>query len=104
MDVIGHSFLTSTVWRKKREKILRRDGYTCQLSKRYGKNVPADAVHHIFPREEFPEYALADWNLISVSTAMHRTLEGEAGLTPDGAALLRRTAVKNNIPIPDNYK
>ena len=43
----------------------------CQLSKRYGINRPADMVHHVFPRDEFPEYTWADWNLISLTNAMH---------------------------------
>lgn len=102
--VDGHDFLVSTAWRKKREKILKRDGYQCQIAKRYGKNVSAYAVHHIFPREEFPQYALADWNLISVSAEAHKKLEGENGLTEKGIELLRRVARKNGIEIPDCYR
>ena len=32
-------FYKSTKWKRKREKILRRDGYMCQVSKRYGKRI-----------------------------------------------------------------
>ena len=74
-------FYTSAKWRHLREVILRRDGYRCQLSKRYGKNVSADNVHHIFPREEFPEYTYEAWNLISLShdkhMEMHKATSGE---------------------------
>lgn len=97
-------FLVSKAWRIKRQKILRRDGYQCQVSKRYGKNVDGNVIHHIFPRSEFPEYALCDWNLITVSLSMHNRLEGEDGLTAEGIDLLRRTARKNNIPIPPQYR
>ena len=44
-------------WKKKREKILKRDGYLCRESKRYGKRVGATTVHHIYPAEAYPEYA-----------------------------------------------
>ena len=46
-------------WRRKRESVLRRDGYQCQISLRYGKRVEADTVHHILPADKFPEYD--DW-------------------------------------------
>lgn len=96
----------TTKWKAKREMILRRDGYLCQLSKRYGKYEQAETVHHIFPLEEFPEYALESWNLISVTKAMHNSLHDRAtnALTHDGVELLRRTARKNGIPIPLRYE
>ena len=74
----------------------------CQLSRRYGKNRPADMVHHIFPREDYPQYALCDWNLISLTNSMHDTLHDRntGQLTAAGLDLMRRTAVKNNIEIP----
>ena len=48
-------------WIHKREAILRRDKYQCQLSKRYGKIRQAEVVHHIFPvlcerRDRLQEY------------------------------------------------
>ena len=93
-------------WKTKREHILRRDGYMCQLSKRYGINRPADMVHHVFPRDEFPEYAWSDWNLISLTNAMHDRLHDRStrALTDDGVKLLRRIARKNNIPVPERYR
>lgn len=85
---------------------MRRDGYTCQIAKRYGKKEPAALVHHIFPREEFPEYQLEAWNLIAVSYAAHERLHirdtGE--LTEEGKALLRRTALKYGKEIPERYR
>jgi 5-methylcytosine-specific restriction endonuclease McrA len=101
-----NNFYTSTRWRHLREVILRRDGYQCQLSKRYGKFVPAENVHHIFPREEFPEYTWESWNLISLShdqhMAMHVATTGE--LSDEGIALLRKTARKYKINVPLRYQ
>lgn len=72
---------------------MRRDGYICQLSKRYGKRVPAEVVHHIYPVDEYPEYALCLWNLVSLSRAAHNRLHDRENdsLTPEGVALMRRT-------------
>ena len=85
---------------------LRRDGYQCQLAKRYGKSIPADTVHHIFPREDFPEYQLELWNLISTTKEKHNELHdrGTNSLTDEGVALLVRTARKKNIPIPIQFR
>ena len=81
-----------------------RDGYMCQVSKRYGKTVSAEIVHHIFPREQYPEYEWSEWNLISVSKRIHAKLHTDTGdLTEIGKDLLRRTAKKNHIKIPEKY-
>lgn len=99
-------FYRSKKWEHKRAKILRRDGYLCQISKRYGKMIPADTVHHIFPRDEFPEYQLSDWNLISLSASVHDTMHDRTSgkLSPAGAELLRRTCRKYGREIPEQYK
>lgn len=80
-------------WERLRAQVMRRDGYRCQLSKRFGKSVPADLVHHIYPVDEFPEYAFAPWNLIAVSRAAHNKLHDRDSdkLTAEGVALMRRT-------------
>ena len=103
---MNHDWYNRKAWTHKREVILRRDGYVCQLNKRYGKTVPAEVVHHIFPLEEFPEYGWESWNLISVSKEMHNTLHDRTtnDLTDAGVELLKRTARKNNIPIPARYQ
>lgn len=73
--------------------------------KRYGRPVQAEIVHHIFPKGEFPEYAYCLWNLISLSRKTHNEMHDRATdeLTAKGKDLLRRTARKNNIPVPDKY-
>lgn len=97
-------FYASGRWKKMARAVLRRDSYQCQESKRFGKLVPAEIVHHIFPREEFPEYELEAWNLVSLSRRAHREVHEEDGtLSPKGIDLLRRTARRNGIPLPDQY-
>lgn len=76
----GQSFFyKSTKWLRKREAILRRDGYMCQKCKRYGKRVPATVVHHIKHLEDYPELAYDDSNLISLCAACHDKEHPEKG-------------------------
>lgn len=91
-------------WKHKAAAAMRRDGYKCQLSKRYGKNVPAEVVHHIYPVDEYPEYAYCLWNLISLSRKMHNTLHdrGNDALTAEGVALMRRTRAGDIPPTSEN--
>lgn len=98
---IADPFYKSKRWQRKRAAILRRDGYVCQISKRYGKMVEATTVHHIFPREDFPEYAFEDWNLISVSDKVHNELHDRntGKLTEKGLDLMRKTARKRGISV-----
>lgn len=86
-------FYRSRAWKTKREAILRRDGYLCKLSRRYGKTCQADTVHHIYPLELYPEYALCSWNLLSVSSEMHNRLHNreDGSLSAEGEALMRAT-------------
>lgn len=100
------NFYLSDKWKHKRKKILRRDGYLCQISKRYGKMIPAETVHHIFPRDEFPQYSLEDWNLISLCKAKHDELHDRTSnrLTAKGVDLLRRTCRRYGKEVPDKYK
>ena len=94
-------FYKSKQWEQKRERILRRDKYFCQLSLRYGKAIEAKHVHHIFPIEYYPEYRLSDWNLISLCNAEHNKLHDREThkLTKAGIDLLKRTARKQGIEV-----
>lgn len=64
-------------WLKKRQLILRRDDYECQLCKRYGKKRQATVVHHIKHADEYPELAWDNDNLISVCASCHGKLHPE---------------------------
>lgn len=64
----------SVRWKSKRKRILKRDEYLCQESKRYGIRVIATTVHHIYPVEQYPELAYENWNLISLSSEMHNAM------------------------------
>ncbi len=80
-------------WKKKREHILRLDGYKCRIAAMYGRTEEAEVVHHIYPADEYPEYAWCDWNLISVSKAAHNKLENRqtGELTQFGQMIQDRT-------------
>ena len=80
-------------WKKKRVKILRLDGYKCVVAGWFGRTEEATIVHHIYPSDEYPEYAWQGWNLISVSMATHNKLENRTTgeLTNLGLWLQHRT-------------
>lgn len=80
-------------WRNKAKRILRRDGYMCQYSKRFGKRVDAEMVHHIYPVDTYPQYQWCDWNLISLSNAAHDKMHDRKtrALTAAGLELMRKT-------------
>ncbi|WP_243126516.1 HNH endonuclease [Clostridium sp. HBUAS56010] len=80
-------------WLAKRDKILRRDKFTCQYYKRYGKRKDATMVHHIYPVEQYPEFMWCDWNLISLSNKAHEKLHDRktGKLTEEGENLKRKT-------------
>ena len=95
-------FYKSSRWKKLREKILRRDGYICQEAKRYGKMQQASVVHHIFPRDLYPEYEWEPWNLISLTKKSHNKMHDRdtQGLSAQGMDLMMRTARRQGIDIP----
>lgn len=99
-------FYKSPKWKRLRASVLRRDGYMCRESARYGKRAEAETVHHIFPRDEFPEYQWAPWNLVSLAGSVHDQMHDRAtgALTDKGAELLRRTARREGVDVPERYR
>ena len=93
-------------WQVLRAQVLRRDQYMDQLLLRFGKRRTADTVHHIFPREWFPEYTFEPWNLISITRETHNRLHDRDGhyLTAEGMQLLERTARKRKIVLSDHER
>lgn len=93
-------------WEKLRAWILRRDMFLDQEALRYGRRIDGNHVHHIFPREYFPEYAWEPWNLITVSQATHNKLHDRTGhkLSEKGWDLLIRTARSRNMELSAGLK
>ena len=83
-------------WRRLRALALRRDGYRCREAARYGRREAAQVVHHIWPAEEYPEYAYCLWNLVSLSSAAHDAMHDRA--TRKLTALGERW--RNRVPPP----
>jgi 5-methylcytosine-specific restriction endonuclease McrA len=85
-------------WWALRERALRRDGHKCREAARYGRRAEAQVVHHIWPAEDYPEYAYCLWNLISLSTSAHDAMHDRntRKLTAKGLAW------KNRTPPPAN--
>lgn len=79
-------------WERKRNQILRRDGYRCQICKRYGRLRSAEHIHHIYPIENYPEFAYENWNLISLCKVCHNKMHDRDThqLTAEGEALKRK--------------
>ena len=98
-----NSFYNSKAWKQKRKHILLRDKWTDQILLRDGITLEADTVHHIFPCEEYPQYRLCDWNLISVNNSvthkgrLHKKFTGE--LTKEGRLLMQEAAFKQGIKL-----
>ncbi|PFN60159.1 HNH endonuclease [Bacillus thuringiensis] len=80
-DKEAKKFYDSTAWRRCRELALIRDSYRCQECMKYDPLilVPADMVHHIKERSEYPELALTLDNLISLCNACHNKEHPEKG-------------------------
>lgn len=97
----GETFYKQKKWKSLRESILQRDGYMCQWCKRYGRRTEADHVHHVLPREFFPQYTYTGWNLISLCKQCHDAMHyrTDRTLTDKGKELACIVARKNFIDL-----
>ena len=88
-------------WRRLRARVLRKAEHRCQWAKRYGRREQATTAHHIWPVEQYPQYAWCEWNLIALSQASHNAMHDRftGRLTVAGEDLRRRT-----IPPESNNK
>lgn len=86
----------SKKWQRIRNKVLKRDKYLCQESLRYGKHIPGNTVHHIFPVEFYPELKYEYWNLITLDNKVHNKMHERIGhnLTLEGLRLQKRFRTK----------
>ena len=89
-------FYDTKKWERLRQSILRRDGYQCQECRRYGKIREGKHVHHIFPYENYPEYAYEPWNLITLCQQCHNSMHDRDThkLSTKGEQLLERTRMR----------
>ena len=80
-------------WQALRLRVLKRDHFLCREAARYGRIVQAVVVHHIWPAEDYPEYAYCEWNLISLSMSAHDMMHDRdtRRLTPLGERWRRRS-------------
>lgn len=86
-------------WKRKSLQIRRVDKYMDMVALRFwNKRIEGTMVHHIYPVDEYPEYAFCDWNLITVSAETHNKLENRTTgeLTALGMELQRRTVPGKN--------
>ena len=99
-------FYRSKRWLGLRRAALARDGWMCQECRRFGKRVDAVAVHHVFPRNEFPEFQWAGWNLASLCKGCHDAMHDRNtnALTARGVELLKRTARRRDMGVPLRYR
>ena len=67
-------FYKSAAWFRVRGRVLKRDGYRCRNC---GVDVRAKGmahVHHVLPRQKFPELRLHEPNLETLCHPCHRAL------------------------------
>ena len=90
-------------WRRLRERVLREAGYRCQYARRFGRREEATRVHHIWPAEEYPQYAWCRWNLIALSHESHMMMHvpGTGELSKTGEALRLKTRPPRGRNRPD---
>lgn len=94
------SFYTGARWKNLRRRILARAKFQDQLALREGRQEEANTVHHIFPRDAYPEYQYETWNLIAISGRTHKLLHTPFGdLSEAGWKLLKETAARQGVPI-----
>lgn len=86
-------------WRRLRQRALRRDGFRCREAARYGRMEEATVVHHIWPAEDYPEYAYCLWNLVSLSQTNHDAMHDRVTrkLTALGLAWKNRTPPPSDL-------
>ena len=84
------SFYSSERWKKKREMILKRDNYRCQICKRYGRIKQATIVHHIKELDEYPELAFENSNLQSLCMGCHNKMHPDKAKAMNDTKWMRR--------------
>ena len=84
-------------WQKLRALVLRRDKW-CREAARYGRREEATTVHHIWPAEDYPEFAYCLWNLLALSAKAHDAMHDRKTRKLTAAGL----RWKNKTPPPSD--
>ena len=98
-------FYKGKPWRRARKAALERDHYICQdclAAKQRGERIRPRAavmVHHILPREKYPELELQLDNLISLCDPCHNKRHPEKGQPQASAAAPAAKHFLNVVPI-----
>lgn len=77
-------FYRSPAWRRLRVMALQRDHYLCRRCRKR----PATTVHHLMPREQYPDLALMLDNLESICARCHNQEHPEKGRRGQAAEAL----------------
>ena len=98
MDVA--KFYRSPAWARKREHILRRDGYQCQECRRYGRTTAGTVVHHLTQITDAWPLRLADSNLLTLCARCHDASHDRSGeaLSASGEAMRERLLGRRRVP------
>ena len=83
-------------WQRLRQRALKRDGYRCRQAARFGRVEEATHVHHIWPAEDYPEFAYCLWNCLSLSLSAHDAMHDRR----TGRLTSLGLSWKNRIPPP----
>lgn len=70
-------FYKSGAWNRKRQEILERDNYECQMCKEKGLFKKADVVHHIKHLKARADLGLTESNLLSLCNVCHNDVHPE---------------------------
>ena len=94
-------FYKSKKWEHTRATVLKRDEYMCQCCKANNQMIQAQCVHHIFPRDTYPEYQFEPWNLMSLCNECHDEMHNHytGDLSKKGMIFLRSIAAVKGIEI-----
>ncbi len=93
-------------WERLKRSVLAENKYMCQECKKKGIFMSAEHVHHIFPREQYPEYAFERWNLIPLCRKCHNEMHNRYTneLSKRGEFLRKETALMQGFDISDKKK
>ena len=70
-------FYNSTIWKRKRAEIFKRDRHECRMCKEEGRYSRANCVHHIIHLKANPMLGLINSNLLSLCNSCHDKVHPE---------------------------